>query len=198
MPHLLHADHAALMRQLRTLFGQTLADTQTLALFSMDDANCQLLVSQGGPRHAVPVLHLLPLGLLPLTQRSFGNALPTAIQLEVGIMEVEDAVMPVARLLPPDSLLVTQDPLLLALARQAAGQPTLGSHAPTAGQAPDHVTRQAVEALFEQLASQASRHYAGHHPHLPTEARAAAALLVLREALHHWQQERLYLLPASA
>lgn len=197
MHQLLPSDHTTTMQRLRALMGPALHNTQVLALWDMGESNCQLLVSEGSTEHPMPVLHHLPLGLQQLTQQRFRNALPTETQLEAGIMEVEEAVMPLARQLPRGSLLVTHDPLLLHIARQATGQPALGSHAPAAGQAPDFVTREAVEALFEQLASQASRRHAGSYAQQPDGPRHAATLLILREALHHWQLERLYLLPTS-
>ena len=45
--------------------------------------------------------------------------------------------------------------------------------------------------------AQSSRHYSHQDPDLPPDPRAAAALLVLREILHHWQCTHLWLLPDS-
>ena len=85
-------------------------------------------------------------------------------------MEVEDAVMPLARLLPAHTLLATRDPLLRHLALQA-----VGGHAPDLVPA---ITREAIEALFERLVAQSSRHYSHQDPDLPQDPCTAAALLV--------------------
>ncbi|CAB5659886.1 Uncharacterised protein [Comamonas aquatica] len=153
----------------------------------MEGPVCTLLVSDSDT--SPPVRHHLPLGLQSLSQRSFQLRMPTPAQLETGIMEVEDAVMPLARLLPAHTLLATRDPLLRHLALQA-----VGGHAP--GEVPA-ITREAIEALFERLVAQSSRHYSHQAPDLPPDPRAAAALLVLREILHHWQCTHLWLLPDS-
>ena len=167
--------------------GTALSPHQALALFAVEGPVCTLLVSDSDT--SAPVLHHLPLGLQSLTQRSFQQRMPTPAQLETGIMEVEDAVMPLARLLPAHTLLATRDPLLRHLALQA-----VGGHAP--GEVPA-ITREAIEALFERLVAQSSRHYSHQDPDLPQDPRAAAALLVLREILHHWQCTHLWLLPDS-
>ena len=53
---------------------------------------------------------------------------------------------------------------------------------------PARLSRAAVENLFSRLASQA--HRPGHaDPALPQRPDFAAALLILREALHHWGSE---------
>lgn len=175
------------LQQLRTQLGTALSPHQALALFAVEGPVCTLLVSDSDT--SAPVLHHLPLGLQSLTQRSFQQRMPTPAQLETGIMEVEDAVMPLARLLPAHTLLATRDPLLRHLALQA-----VGGHAP--GEVPA-ITREAIEALFERLVAQSSRHYSHQDPDLPQDPRAAAALLVLREILHHWQCTHLWLLPDS-
>lgn len=177
----------ATLQQLRTQLGTALSPDQALALFAVEGPVCTLLVSDTDT--SAPVLHHLPLGLQSLTQRSFQQRMPTPAQLETGIMEVEDAVMPLARLLPGHTLLATRDPLLRHLALQAVGGHALGE-VPA-------ITREAIEALFERLVAQSSRHYSHQDPDLPQDPRAAAALLVLREILHHWQCTHLWLLPDS-
>lgn len=177
----------ATLQQLRMQLGTALPPDQALALFAVEGPVCTLLVSDSDT--SAPVLHHLPLGLQSLSQRSFQQRMPTPAQLETGIMEVEDAVMPLARLLPAHTLLATQDPLLHRLALQAVGGHALG-------QVPA-ITREAIEALFERLVAQSSRHYSHQDLDLPPDPRAAAALLVLREILHHWQCTHLWLLPDS-
>ena len=112
--------------------------------------------------------------------RAFGQRMPTALGLENAIATVEDAVMPAARALPPGPVtLHTASPLLREVA-QAAGA-DLGAR-------PARLSRAAVEHLFNRLADQV--HRPGHaDPALPQRPDFAAALLILREALHHWGVE---------
>lgn len=120
-----------------------------------------------------------PLGWHTVVQ-AFGQHMPTALTLENAIATVEDAVMPAARALPaPPFTLHTSSPLLREVA-QAAGA-DLGAR-------PARLSRAAVEHLFNRLADQV--HRAGHaDPALPQRPDFAAALLILREALHHWGVE---------
>ena len=109
--------------------------------------------------------------------RAFGPRMPTALALEHAIAIVEDAVMPATRVLPSTAyVLRTASPLLREVA--------LAAGADLAAR-PARLSRAAVENLFSRLASQA--HRPGHaDPALPQRPDFAAALLILREALHHW------------
>lgn len=177
------------VQPLRAQLGSALHDHQALALLELGDTRCTLLVDDGDPGHATPVVHCMPLGVQLLTQRTFKKGMPTEAQLETGIMVVEDAVMPLARLVPDGALLASRDPLLRQIARQATGDPCLGNATPQS------VSREAIEALFDRMAQQAGRTYGSPDPDAPHTPEAAAALLLLREALHHWQCNHLHLLP---
>ncbi len=120
----------------------------------------------------------LPLGLHTLAQHRFQGRMPGALALEQAIEEVEEAIMPAGPWLPRPVRLQTHDALLHAIAGVAAAEEVL--------------TRDAVEQLFERLARQAER--AGPPDALlPQEPVWAAALLVLRECMHHWQVQELHL-----
>lgn len=122
--------------------------------------------------------HDLPLGLHTLAQYRFKGKMPDALALEQGIEEVEDAIMPAGPWLPRPVRLQTHDALLHDIARVATADKVL--------------TRDAVEQLFESLARQAQR--AGPTDALlPQDPVWAAALLVLRECLHHWQVAEIHL-----
>ena len=54
-----------------------------------------------------------------LVTRTFKQHMPSEAQLEQGIMLVEEAVMPVARLIPSSNVFVTHDPYLLDVAQHA-------------------------------------------------------------------------------
>lgn len=120
----------------------------------------------------------LPLGLHTLAQYRFKGQMPDALALEQGIEEVEDAIMPAGPWLPRPVHLQTHDALLHDIACVAMAENVL--------------TRDAVEQLFERLARQAER--AGPADALlPQDPVWAAALLVLRECLHHWHVSELHL-----
>ena len=121
-----------------------------------------------------PQQHRLPIGIATLV-KAFGQRLPNALMLENAIADVEDAVMPAGRWLPAGaSLLQTADPLLRQLIHGATADPQA-----------TQASREAIENLFELLARQAQQ--PGHaDPQLPQTAEHAAALLILREAMHHW------------
>ena len=105
--------------------------------------------------------------------RAFGPRMPTALALEHAIAIVEDAVMPATRVLPGTAYVLRE--VALAAGADLAARPA-------------RLSRAAVENLFSRLASQA--HRPGHaDPALPQRPDFAAALLILREALHHWGSE---------
>ena len=120
------------------------------------------------------VHHPLPIGIEPLVA-SFGHRMPSALALENAIAEVEDAIMPAAKLLPVQHhTLFGTDPLLRQVIHSATANPQATA-----------VSRDAIETLFSALARQAERPgYADAQ--IPQTAEFAAALLVLRECMHHW------------
>ena len=118
--------------------------------------------------------------------QAFGLRMPTPLSLENAIATVEDAIMPASRWLakPPASIappftLHTRSPLLREVA-EAAGV--------TLYTPPARLSRQAVENLFNRLSDQIHRPGVPDTA-LPQRAEWAAALLILREGLHHWGVE---------
>lgn len=185
------------MEQLRATLGAAVQPHQAIAMFDVGDRTCYLLISEGNQGHPAPVIHYMHLGLHLLTQRTFKKSMPTATQMETAIMVVEDAVMPLARLVPPHSVLATRDPLLLRIARDAAGDATLGTTPLGEGEAPPSVSRDAIEALFNEVVNQITGASRSYRTDIPQEPRWIAALVLLREVLHHWQFPIMRLLPAS-
>ena len=118
---------------------------------------------------------LLPLGLRALAQRYFPGEQPTPQAIEAAIEAVENQVMPWQRRLPPGARLVTGDTAIAELAAWA-GLPSDG-HAVQLG-------TEALEPLFDRWVARALGRPASQDP-LPTTGRFSAALLVLRECLHH-------------
>lgn len=182
------------MQAMRHVLSDAIQPHQAIALLDIGNQRCRLLISEGQSGHPQPVFHHIQLGLDLLAKRTFKKRMPTEAQLEQGIMLVEDAVLPVARLVPVSNVFVTRDPYLLQVGQTAFGAPDLQTLWDETGRLPV-LSRDAIEALFDRLALQATR------PHLPltdfpTSPRWAAALLILREVLHHWQVGAVRLLPS--
>ena len=118
--------------------------------------------------------HPLPIGIATLV-KAFRQRMPSALALENAIAEVEDAIMPAAKLLPAQRhSLSGADPLLLQVIHSATANPQATT-----------VSRDAIETLLSALARQAERPgYADAQ--IPQTPEFAAALLVLRECMHHW------------
>lgn len=132
-----------------------------------------------------PEAYRVALGWQTVAQ-AFGLRMPTPLSLENAIATVEDAVMPASRWLTkppagtaPPFTLHTRSPLLREVA-EAAG---VALSTP-----PARLSRQALENLFNRLSDQIHRPGVPDTA-LPQRAEWAAALLILREALHHWGVE---------
>ena len=117
----------------------------------------------------------LPIGPQGLTRHALRHEPPTAAELERAIDLVEDALARWPGDLSASRELVTADPLLRAL-------PGLDQPGSTLG-------RDAVEALFQRLASRALGTPVAE-AELPNGGLIAAALLILRECMHHLGFER--------
>ena len=190
-PQLTVADMAAL----RELLGDATQPHQAIAMLDLGEHRSRLLISEGEGGHPQPVFHHMDVGIDLLATRTFKQQMPTEAQLEHGIMLVEDAAMPMARLIPPSNVFVTRDPYLLEVGQQALRVRDVATAWKASGRLP-MLSREAVEGQFDMLARQAA------HPHLPLgdlpqSPRWAAALLFLREILHHWQLGAVRLLPGG-
>lgn len=113
---------------------------------------------------------VLAVGAHALAEGVFRHDPPTPHELEQAIDQVEEALMTAGLRHAARGELWTQAPQLLALP---------GLQAPGA-----RLSRDDVEALFQRLASAALGH-PGLRDTLPAGREAAAALLILRECLHH-------------
>ena len=113
---------------------------------------------------------VLSVGVRSLADALFRHDPPTPFELEQAIDAVEDALTASRLRHAARGDLLTVDPRLLALpGLQAAGA---------------RLARDEVEALFQRLAS-ASLGDPGARAGLPPGRDAAAALLILRECMHH-------------
>ena len=110
---------------------------------------------------------VLALGLDAMTPGPFRRDPPTPLELEQAIMVVEDVLMPLAARIPPHPVLHLQSPEPLA--------EVLGNRVQS---------RENIERLFGQLVAMVEGDPLAS-AQLPRDRRFAAALLILREWMHH-------------
>lgn len=145
---------------------QTLSPAPSVRL-ELDAASSLVLV------HAAGVLreHSLPLGTSEVA-RLFRSDPPRPTELEHAIDIIEEAVMPLAKLLPPGSVLRAGDELTRRVIARS-----LRDHGTGVAEIA------AVEGLFDQLARAALRGtWAGS---IPMDANLSAAVVIVREFMHH-------------
>jgi exopolyphosphatase/pppGpp-phosphohydrolase len=114
---------------------------------------------------------VLPIGTSSLTG-IFHRDPPTEAEIEIAIELTEEAVMPLAKLLPTGAILVAGNALTRRVAALAAGSKDI-----------DAVAIAAVEGLFEQLAMAARRGFWAGEQRM--DGATAAGTLILREFMHH-------------
>lgn len=127
---------------------------------------------------------VLSVGVHTIADGFFRHDPPTALEVEQAIDAIEDAVMSSRLPSAERGDLVTNEPLLLAWV------PT-----PPAGDS-TRLTRDEVEAIFERLAS-AALGRPGELTGLPNDRSAAAALLILRECMHHLGFDGIHILSSQ-
>jgi exopolyphosphatase/pppGpp-phosphohydrolase len=113
---------------------------------------------------------VLPFGPRSLASERFRHDPPTPLELEQAIDVVEDALSATRLPWADRGTLLAADPWVRAL----PGLETDGAE----------LSRERVEAMFQQLAS-ASLGHPGARAGLPAGGEAAATLLILRECMHH-------------
>ncbi|SFC58470.1 hypothetical protein SAMN05216344_12342 [Polaromonas sp. OV174] len=120
------------------------------------------------------LLREFPLGVDSLVRQSFRHELPRPIELEHAIELTEEAVMPLAAQFAGSSGLILQ----------GLGASLIAHSLKTGGIAQTALTLDEVEALFNRLVSVSQGRPASQET-LPTDARFFAAMLMLREFMHH-------------
>lgn len=115
-----------------------------------------------------------PLGVDSLVRQSLRHEPPRPIELEHAIELTEEAVMPLAAQFAGSSALILQ----------GLGTSLIASSLKTSGIAQAALTLDEVEVLFNRLVSVSQGRPASQES-LPTDARFFAALLMLREFMHH-------------
>src|SRR5690606_34286376 len=113
---------------------------------------------------------VIAIGIDSLADDVFLHEPPTPVELERAIDVIEDALMATGLPHVPRDELATSDPLLHTLIGRAPGSA--------------HTTLAEVEALFQRLAAVSLGSPGGFSDPAFTR-RAAAALLILQECMHH-------------
>lgn len=123
---------------------------------------------------ASPGSATLDAGSLQRILAHLGHVPPTAGELESAIMQIEDDLMPILRLLPAHSQLATAAPEYWEVVTVAG-----------LGDSPEvNLDIATVEMLFNRLAD-AAHGIPAARLGIPTNRTFAAILLLLREVLHH-------------
>lgn len=138
-----------------------------ISLLQLGSQRCQVLVGDG--EQAALTLEL-PLGTLSLPERLWRHDPPRPAELEVAIAEVEDELMRLVPRLPVGTALHGADPLLRQIVEQAGGGNTL--------------SLDALERLFNRVCAVSEGRPAVTEG-LPEGQAFAAAVLILREFMHH-------------
>ena len=124
-----------------------------------------------------------------LARETFAGAMPSSIALENAIMLVEDSLataQKIAGAASGVSVLQSDAPEFQQIASVAG----LAQHLPLT------LHRDAVEQVFSRLVAMIEGHPA-ERERLPADATFAAALLILRECLHHWGFTAIQLVPTA-
>jgi exopolyphosphatase/pppGpp-phosphohydrolase len=137
--------------------------------------NAYSFIAQGVKADKPDNLWVFDIGTVKTAQDFFKHVPPTPAEVEYAIMEVEDEVMPLHKLLVPDSSLYTFD----SAVREAA---VLGVVTETAEGI--ILARSEMEYVFNRLAAIISGRPASQDV-LPADNSFAASLLILREVMHH-------------
>ena len=158
------------LRRLQALL-QTLSTPQPrrlISLLQLGSQRCQLVVGDG---EQSALTFELPLGTLNLPERLWRHDPPRPSELEAAIAEVEDELMRWVPRLPVGTALHGGDPLLRRIAELAGG----GSSS---------LSLDALERLFNRVCAVSEGRPASAEG-LPDDQGFVAAVLILRELMHH-------------
>ena len=141
---------------------------------------------QSVPEEGPAMTLSLPVGAAALARAVLRHAPPRPLEIEQAIEVVEEAVMPARTRLPGAMQLYCADPLLRALAAAEPGP-----------NAPAWLGIGAIEGLFSRLVARAEGRPASQDD-LPVDGASAARLVIVREMLHHWALDGLYVTGPAA
>lgn len=129
-------------------------------------------------------LLMVELGVGSIQARHFHGGIPDGAGVESAIAAVEEAIMPLLRVIPDAARLVSADPRIAAV----AGVGGLADHSRST------LGIDAVERLFDRWTARVLGRPASQDP-MPVSGDFAATLLILRETLHHLKFHGITLLP---
>jgi exopolyphosphatase/pppGpp-phosphohydrolase len=131
------------------------------------------------------LVKLLPLGTERTALEKFRTTPPKPLDMEHAIELVEDVVMPLQKLVTRGAQLFSADAAVQEIALHAGIAPAV----------PQTLSQEALERLFNRLTAVVEGSPAAHQG-LPDSNRFAAALLILREFMHHLQFAQIVVLHA--
>jgi len=152
---------------------QLVDEDASLTVLHID--NAYTFIAQGVKADKPDNLWVFDIGTVKTAQDFFKHVPPTPGEVEYAIMEVEDEVMPLHKLLVPNSSLYTFDSAVMEAA-------VMGVVAETAEGI--ILARSEMEYVFNRLAAIISGRPASQDV-LPADNSFAASLLILREVMHH-------------
>ena len=172
-PVALDSDTSATLQQHYALARQTLGAGPALVVLQLGAQQCAIAVGTG---LQADLLQGLPLGLERTAAGHFKTTPPTPLALENAITIVEDVVMPLRTSIPGDTQLFSCDAAVREIAQVCAVpvQPVM------------FLSLEAVERGFNRFCHVVQGTPAAHEG-LPADNQFAAALLILREFMHHLQ-----------
>lgn len=138
-----------------------------------------------GQRPEPELVKLLPLGTERTARAHFHTTPPTPLAMENAIQWVEDVVMPLHTLVPHGAQLFSADGAVQEIALQSGVAPSM----------PQTLSLDAMERTFNRLTAMVEGSPAAHQG-LPASSQFAAALLILREFMHHLQFTHIVVLHA--
>lgn len=154
-----------------------------IVLLHIGTEQCGIALGTG----ALPeLLQHLPLGAERTAREQFKTVPPTPLAMEHAIQVVEDVVMPLRALIPRAALLFGADATLREIALLSGVEPGM----------PQTLSLEAMERTFNRLAAVVEGSSAAHQG-LPASNGFAAALLILREFMHHLQFAQIVVLDAQ-
>jgi len=159
-------------------------DTAPNAVLHIGDAQTTLTIHSGT---APATMLTLAVGVERTARAYFHHSPPSALEMETAIAAVEDVVMPALRQLPAGLALHTSDAAVRRIA-QLAGVPDGPRML---------LSIDVMEACFDRLAAVVQGRPSTQDV-LPTDNGFAAALLILRELMHHLGFDRICWAPDPA
>ncbi len=167
------------LRQSYAKVRRTTAPAHPIVYLHIGDAQTSLASGTGAEPAQVLALNI---GAVRTAADFFKHRPPSPLEIETAIMVVEDEVSRARAVIPTGALLYSTDERLHAMATMVSGSQAVTSA----------LTIEDVEGLFNQLAARAEGRPASQVDP-PEDPQFAAALLILREFMHHLQFDRIRL-----